>query len=230
MIEVNLLPDIKQEYIKAEKSRRLVMTIAVLAIIVSVALVVLLYMAGALQRKHISDLSKDIDSYSKELKAKPRIAKILTVQNQLESLTGLHNSKPAVSRLFDNLNQATPTTVDISSFKADFAGNTISITGAADSLSAVNKYIDSLKRAKYSSDKGQTTAPAFSNIVLLNFGVGASAANSRPASYTITLNYDPAIFDITQNPQLIIPNTTSTRSNTFGSDDLFKDNSNNKKQ
>ena len=230
MIEVNLLPDIKQEYIKAEKSRKLVMTVAVLAIIVSVALVVLLYMAGALQRKHISDLNKDIDTYSKELKAKPRIARILTVQNQLESLTSLHNSKPAVSRLFEDLNQATPTTVDISSFKADFAGKTISITGDADSLSAVNKYIDSLKFTKYSTDNGQNESLAFSDIVLMNFGVGSAAANTRPANYTITLNYDPVIFDITQNPKLIIPKTTSTRSNTFGADELFKGTPNSKQQ
>ena len=222
MIEVNLLPDVKQEYIKAEKSRRLVMSISIIAIIASVSLLVLLFTAGALQRKHISDLNDDIDKYSKELKSKPQIGKILTVQNQLESLTSLHESKPAVSRLFDDLNQATPTSVDISSFKADFTSQTLTITGNADSLSAVNKYIDTLKFTKFTVDNGQSSKPAFSNIVLSSFGVGTSTgASGKPATYTISLNYDPAIFDITQNPKLIIPKTTSTRSNTYGSGDLF---------
>lgn len=220
MIELNLLPDVKQEYIKAEKSRRLVMSASVLIIIGSIALLVLLLFAGALQRKHINDLTKDISKYSDELKSKPSIGRILTVQNQLQSLTALHDTKPAASRLFDYLNQTTPTQVDISNFKADYAANTLTITGNADALSAVNKYVDTLKYTTYKTPEG-TTKKAFSNVVLTSFGISGTAdakSNSRPASYTVTLSYDPVLFDITNNVKLSVPSTSTTRSS-----DLFKE-------
>lgn len=220
-IEVNLLPDVKQEYIKAEHSRRLVISVSVIVIIASVGLLVLLLSASALQKKHINDLTTDIKKYSDELKSKPQISKILTVQNQLQSLTALHDEKPAASRVFDYLNQTTPTVVDISSFKVDFTSKTVTISGNADSLSAVNKYIDTLKFTSYKSANGSSTK-AFSNVVMTTFGVSSGDKGSRPASYTITFNYDPVLFDVTKSARLSVPAQTTTRP-TASSAELFTD-------
>lgn len=229
MIELNLLPDVKQTYIKAERSRRLVISVSVIAIIATVALLVLLLSASALQKKHMGDLSDDIKKYSEDLKGKREISKILTVQNQLTSLTALHEEKPAASRTFDYLNQLTPTDVDISSFKLDFTANTISITGNATSLSAVNKYIDTIKFTTYQRAGENSSQKAFSNVVLTSFGIsGATAApgapqNAKPATYTIDLNYEPTLFDITAEAKLSVPSKVTTRSNTDSSNELFKD-------
>lgn len=224
MIELNLLPDVKQQYIKAEKSRRLVISISVILIAGSIALLVLLLFAGALQRKHISDLNNDIKKYSDELKSKPQISRILTVQNQLQSLTALHDDKPAVGKLFDYLNQVTPTQVDISSFKVDFTANTITITGNADALNAVNKYIDTLKYTSFTKSGSNTSQKAFSNVVMTSFGISGGTASggtstTRPATYTITLSYDPSLFDITSNVKLSVPSTSTSSRST----DLFKE-------
>lgn len=222
MIQLNLLPDVKQEYIKAEQSRRLVLTVSVIVAAVSIGLLVLLFSAERLQQKHISDLTKDIKSRSAELKSKPEITKILTVQNQLNSLTALHDGKPAASRLFSYLNQVTPTQVDISTFSIDFAQKTVTITGAADDLSSVNKYVDTLKYTTYTTDQSSSNTKAFSDVVLTSFGIAATKDGSRPATYTVTLAYDENIFDTTQKTLLVVPSLTTTRASVDNPQDLFK--------
>jgi Tfp pilus assembly protein PilN len=222
MIQLNLLPDVKLEYIKAQRSKRLVLGIAILTTIVAVAILLILLGVDGLQRKHLSDLSRDITAETKSLQHQPHINQILTVQNQLESLTGLHASKPAAANTFDYLNEITPIKVSITSFSLDFTKQTITITGTADALSSVNTYVDTLKYTNYTSDTTTKSAPAFSNIVLSSFGLDASSQDkSQAASYTIDLLYDKNIFDITKKVNLIVPSETTTRS-TQQSTDLFK--------
>ncbi len=194
--------------------------------ITSIVLLLLLIAANGLQRKHLNDLSRDITSESSKLKKEPQIGRILTVQNQLESLTALHAAKPATSHLFDYLNQVTPTTVAISKFNIDFALQTATITGSSDALSSVNKYVDTLKFTTYNlgdSSSSTTTNKAFSNVVLTSFGLTTqTTSDGRPATYTITLAYDRAIFDITETVKLSVPNLTTTRSERESPTDLFQ--------
>lgn len=219
MIQMNLLPAVKLEYIKAERSRRMVLSIATLVCAVAVGILVLLLFYNVLQRKHLSDLNKDIKSQTATLKGKKDIDKVLTVQNQLKSLTNLHAQKPAASRVFTYLNQVTPTTVDITDFKVDFTAQKMTVTGTADSLGSVNQYVDTLKFTTFTTDSQPKPAKAFKNIVLTSFGLTSNSSGGRPASYSIDLTYDPAIFDITQKVTLNVPNLTTTRSN---SADLFR--------
>ena len=140
MVQLNLLPDVKLDYIRAQRSRRLVLSISVLVTGIAVLALVLLLLVDVAQKKHLSDLSRDIQTESSELQQKPDITKILTVQNQLESLTALHSSKPAASRLFSNyLDQVTPAAASSASFNIDFTQQTVTITGTADALSTINK-------------------------------------------------------------------------------------------
>src|ERR1700747_1231758 len=113
MIQLNLLPDVKLEYIKPHQAQRLVTSVSILVTIASVVILGLLLSFDGLQKKHIHDLNNDIAKYSNQIQGKPGINKVLTVQNQLDSLTGLHDKKPAVSELFTYLNQVTPANVDI---------------------------------------------------------------------------------------------------------------------
>lgn len=223
MIQLNLLPDVKLEYIKAQRQRRLVLSISALASVFAIVLLGVLLTISGLQRKHLSDVSRDIASESSQLRAKPDINKILTVQNHLESLTALHAAKPAASNLFDYLNQVTPAKVGITSFSIDFTQQTATITGTADALSSVNKYVDTLKYTKYTTDSGSDGQTAFSNVVLTSFQVdGSSKDAGQSASYTITVAYDKTIFDITQKIKLAVPNLTTTRTESGQSTDLFR--------
>ncbi|MDB5171171.1 MAG: hypothetical protein JWO35_865 [Candidatus Saccharibacteria bacterium] len=222
MIQLNLLPDIKLEYIKAQRARRMVLSISALVSIISLALLLSLFSIGRLQKKHIDDLSKDIASSSAKLKSQPEIDRILTVQNQLDSLTALHAGKPASSRLFGYLNDVTPAKVSITSFTTDFTTQATTITGTADALSSVNTYVDTLKFTKYTSDTNTTPTNAFTGVVLGSFGLASAGDGGQPASFTITLAYDKAIFDIAQKTKLAVPNQVTTRSQISQPTDLFK--------
>jgi hypothetical protein len=222
MIELNLLPDIKLEYIKAERSQRLVASVSVLVSAVAIVLLLLLLSAVGLQKKHLSDLTRDINSKSQQLKDEPQINTILTVQNQLGSLTSLHNMDPKASQLFTYLNEVTPVQVDINTFNIDFNAYTISIAGTTDSLSSIQQYVDTLKLTTYTSNTSTTPLPAFSDVVLSSFGISSGSTNSaQAANYTITLSYDKTIFDITQTINLTVPTTTTTRISTGNTNALF---------
>jgi Tfp pilus assembly protein PilN len=223
MIELNLLPDVKMEYVKAQRSQRLVISVAFLVSAAAIALLLLLLSYDGLQKKHLSDLSSNITSSSQKLQNEPQINKILTVQNQLGSLNTLHSSEPAAARLFNYLNEVTPQQVDINSLNIDFTAYTVTITGTTDSLSSVNLYVDTLKLTTYTSATSSTALPAFSGVVLSSFGLSSSATNAaQAASYTITLSYDKTIFDTTQTVNLTVPSTTTTRVSAAQSNDLFK--------
>jgi hypothetical protein len=143
------------------------------------------------------------------------------VQNQLESLTALHAGKPAAPKLFDYLNQVTPSAVSISNLTVDMTQQTATITGTADALHSVNQYVDTLKFTKYTADSG-TKTPAFTNVVLSSFGLSGDSGSTKPANYTITLAYDKNILDITKEVTLSVPNITTTRSTLQQPTDLFQ--------
>lgn len=219
MIQLNLLPDVKLEYIKAQKARRLVFSVSILVAGISIIILLMLLSADALQRKHLNDLTNDIHDETSQLQQKPNINRILTVQNQLSSLTKLHEDKPAASRLFVYLIQLTPSNVDITDLKVDFTKNTISVTGTSDSLTNVNKYVDTLKLTTFTTTNDKTKNQAFNDVVLSSFSLNTDTQDpNQAANFTITANYNPTIFDITQKVNLIVPNLVATRSES----DLFK--------
>jgi Tfp pilus assembly protein PilN len=222
MIQLNLLPDVKLQYIKARRDRRMIMTLSVLISAAAVGLLILLLAVNGLQKKHINDLSEDIASESSQLQKQPDINKILTVQNQLGSLTNLHAGKPAANRLFDYLNSLTPSQVAITNFRIDFTQQTITVTGTADALASVNKYVDTLKFTTYTSDKAADSAKAFSNVVLSSFGIATGDTSGKPAAFTVTFSYDKNIFDVSQDVKLNIPNSTTTRADLDKPSDLFE--------
>lgn len=191
MIQFNLLPDIKVEYLRANRQKHIVVLVSVITALASLAVLAgLVLTVFVFQKKSISDLSADIKKASSELQSTPELTKILTVQNQLKALTELHNDKPVATRLFSYLEQSTPANAVNSRVLVDFTQNTMILTGISDSLSTVNTYIDSLKGTTYHTDQDtETEVRAFSNVVLASFG-----RDTQSASYSITLTFDPIIF------------------------------------
>lgn len=224
MIQLNLLPDVKMQYIKAQRQRRLVFSVSILVAAASLGILLFLLSIDGLQKKHLSDLSNDISSESSKLQKEPNIQRILTVQNQLGSLTALHSQKPAASRLFSYLIQLTPSNVNINDMKVDFTQQTISITGTSDTLSNVNKYVDTLKYTSFTAGSDSSKMPAFKNVVLSSFNLNTDTQNaSQAANYMITVSYDPTIFDITQKVNLVVPSLVTTRTQSGQpTSDLFK--------
>lgn len=235
MIQFNLLPEVKIQYLRAQTTRKVISLVAFIVTGLSIFILVLFFATHALKTQRLAKLSSDITSASKTLNSQKDINRKLTVQNQLTSLTKLHSGKPAVTQIFDYLNQVTPDKiVSITKFNVDYTLTTITITGTADSLTSVNKYIDTLKFTTFpkptlADPKKTETTNAFSSIVLTKFtftnakDTGKTGAQTdQPATYIIDLKYDTDIFDNTKTIQLNVPTATTTRSTSTKPTDLFR--------
>lgn len=219
MIQFNLLPDIKIQYLRARRQKHLVVLSSTITIIASVAVMVaLISIVFVVQKKSISDLSKDITVASKELQDTKDLTKMLTVQNQLKALPSLHEAKPVASRIFSYLNQSTPTSASISRLQVDYALQTVTISGSAATLVDVNTYADTLKFTTYHTESApKEEKPAFSSVVLSSFG-----RDTKGATYTITFTFDPLIFSQTEEVELTVPKKITTRSQTEQPSALFQ--------
>lgn len=220
-IQFNLLPDVKQEFIKAQRLRNLVITISFLIAGASLAIFILLFVSVELvQKKQINDSQNSINSSTKKLKNIPGIEDALVVQNQLHSLVGLHKNKHITSRLFTYLPQITPANLNITKLDIDYATNAMNITGTADTHSTVNGFIDTLKFTTYKIGSADTAHKAFTNVVESSFGI-----NSSNVTFSLTTQFDPKLFTngLTdssgkpQAPQLSVPSlSTDSANNTSG--------------
>lgn len=217
MIQFNLLPDVKLEFVKAQRTKRLVISVSLIATASTFVVFLLLLVAvQGVQKKSLNDLDSNIKQYSSELKSTTDLNKILTIQSQLNSLNKLHSGKYVASRIFDVMQQTTPADVTISDHTVDFTANTMTITGAAPTLDRVNTFVDTLKFASFVHSDNSTTS-AFTNVVLSQFG-----RDDKGSTYTITLNVDPGLFSSSQKGTVVVPKTVTTRSVLNQPTDIFK--------
>lgn len=222
MIQFNLLPDVKIQYVRAQRTKRLVIGTAIIATLASFAIFVLLFVGvQGVQRKLLSDLDGRIKVATNELKSTPELNKILTIQNQLGALTKLHDDKVVATRVFGYLQETTPSDVTISDYEVNFTESTMKITGQAPGLDRVNTFTDTLKFATFAT--GEDPAgddKAFSEVVLAQF-----SPSEGKFAYALTLKYDPKLFQSASEIVLTVPKgLTTTRSVIGQPTDIFKKN------
>ncbi len=218
-VQFNLLPSVKLDYIRAQNTRNRVTAIATAVCGISIAiLVIIVLFVEVVQKKQLNDASNQINTAVKAIQAEPDITKILTVQNQLMTLSTLHANKHVSSRVFDYLSQLTPNGVSLSRLSIDYSKNSMTIDGNADSAASVNKFVDTLKFTNYTIGTGTATTPAFSSVVESNFNISTAAV-----SYSLSVIFDPTLFSnnvkdssgALSAPKLSVPNQTTTRSTIF---------------
>lgn len=218
MIQINLLPDIKLEYVRMRRLKRTVVLISGAVSAASLGLLVILFISvNVVRQGHLNNLDADITNRTAELKAMPDLAKVLTIQNQLNALTDLHDQKPVSSRIFTYIQQLAPKEASIDTLTVNFEENTMIIEGSAESLAGVNKFADTLKFTTYvieTDDAGASgNQRAFEKVVLTDFGISGSLAGSgKPASYAISLTFKPEIFSSNNTVKLTVPDQVTTRS------------------
>ncbi len=218
MIQFNLLPDVKLQYIKTRRTKRLVTTISLLSAAVAITMLAVLFLSvQVVQKKHLQDLSNDINGEVAKLKQTENLDKILTIQNQLASLPDLHSKKTVTSRLLNYIQQVTPASpaVYISKLELDFSTNTLVITGSSDTFATANRYADTLKFASFKTATKEDGKP-FSDVVT------TLTKDESKSSFTITTIIDPLLFAYTESPTLTVPNIISTRSVTESPASVFK--------
>lgn len=222
MIQLNLLPDVKDKYLKTERLKRLVFGASLIAAATAIVVVGFLasFVYGA-QGAKLKSLDKSITDNSKKISDIKDLDKILTIQNQLNSLPALHDKKVVSSRLFDYLVQVTPSDVSISNINVKFSEeeNAIVVTGSSKSLETTNKFVDTLKFTQYTvNNNPDDKKPAFNTVVLSSFAKG-----DKDSTYTITAKYDPALFSQqSKDLLLLVPKQVTTQSTTQRPAPLFK--------
>lgn len=208
-VQLNLLPDVKSQYIKAERNRNLAIGISLIVLSICAGVLILIYASLGAQNLALNNSDKKIDEKSQELKNIKDIEKMLTVQAQLNSLDGLHNAKPVNSRAFAYIAQVTPPNVQISDLTINHTDNTMVITGTTNNLESVNKFVDTLKFTNYKLPGSEQVLPAFSKVTLSSF-----SRNDQGATFTINLTFDPALFNTASDGiQLVVKEGVTTRTN-----------------
>jgi Tfp pilus assembly protein PilN len=233
MVQFNLLPDIKLEFVKSRHVKYLLTFVSV--IVGGAAITVFLFaflFVNVVQKNSLKDLQTDIDKHSSTLKGVKDLDKILTVQNQIEALSTLHKDKPISSRNFTFLTQITPEQANLTKFTVDYAANTITIGGKAPTLDTVSDYTDTLKATRYAVDYeikpeseadicpnmagSQTSFPKNKAFNEKGECVDAPKAFSevvlsqfgrddKEATFTISLKFDPIIFSDKNKVNLLVP-------------------------
>jgi hypothetical protein len=220
MIQINLLPDLKKEYIKAQKTKSFVISTSILVTMGAVGLSVLLFIyVTFVQQLQINLATDDIKRKETELKAITDVDKYLTVQAQLAALPDLHNAKGAYDRLFNFLNvlnPSAPNNVNLSTLQLDAESRTMMLTGTTGNFETLNVFVDTLKNAEISYKAGgqgdAQTAKMFEQSLIMSSGFSRVDGKSL-VSFTIKTVYAPAVFDV-QNTDLAakVPSITTTQS------------------
>lgn len=204
MIEVSLIPDVKQELIRARRMRATVVSVAILAMIVSggvVALLAVYVFAGQGVRGYAADTAIK-DNFS-ELSKVEDLSNMLTVQNQLEKISETHADKTISSRLFDVLSvivPPAPNNVSLTSTEMDTEEGTLTIEGQSPTgflaYEAFKKTIAATELNYYEDGNNEVmTAMLASDIIDGERSYGEDQDGRRVLRFSISFTYDPALFD-----------------------------------
>lgn len=202
MIEINLVPDIKQELLRAQIIRARVIfgsvTLGVISVVVVVLLVIYVFTFQTV-RSSLADTS--IQQGGDKLAAVTDLTKTLTIQNQLTKISVLNSDKKIDSRIFDVLNTIippSPNNILISNLAVNSASKLITIDGqAANSYAAVEIFKKTIEGAvlRYIDiyDAPQEVVLA-SDISTSNTSYGEDTTGSKVLRFTLSFIYAPELF------------------------------------
>lgn len=206
MIQFNLLPDVKMQYVKAKRTKRLIISTATLLSIGSIVVVGILFSVVQFgQKTHINGLTEDIKIETAKIQSTEGLNELLTVQNQLTLLPDLHKNKMETSRLFDYVTFVSPIGVKVATLSFDAKSGIIILLGTADEIATVNKFVDNIKAVTYKTQNtvgDPTGLPAFSKVSTQLSG------DNEEATFKIQLSFDPLIFANTLEVEMKLENQT----------------------
>lgn len=220
MIEINLVPDVKQELIKAQRIRTAVISLSIFigAGFVAAVVLVSIYVFGAQTlRQVLSDNA--IKSESDKLAQVSDLPNILTIQNQLNTISKIHDSTQINSRLLDVIATVVVDSGDnpvtISNFSIDTQTKMITIEAQTKkgyrALEAFKKTIGATRFVYQDKDSGQSQTVALTDHV--NDGDRNYSQNddgSVVLDFSINFIYPDQLFSRTAiNAKIVGPKTTN---------------------
>lgn len=216
MIEINLIPDVKREYLRARAQRNYIIFMATIVGAAAIALAVVLGLVFSGQLVAEAVQNKSIEDQSKKLSAIEDLDKTVTIQQQLEKIDSQHSNKTIDSRLFTVLtavNPPAPNDVRISTLKLDPETKTITMEG-----SALNGYaaLEVLKKTimnttvQTNQDGQDVKIPLAERITSGDTGFGENAEGQRVLRFSFSFNYPSELFQHSKDPVSIVTPTGST--------------------
>ena len=149
MIFINLLPDIKLEYQRMVRVRRILVSLSIIIFALCVALCVIVYTLAQQSQVNLEDAEEDNDKYVTDNIIQDEVAKILNLRYRVDIIRVLHEYKTEPERLFLRTNYIDklipPSKASYSQVSFSFEDNTFSIEGSIadnETASTVAKIID----------------------------------------------------------------------------------------
>lgn len=224
MIEINLVPDVKQELINAQRVRTSVISLSIIVGIAAIGVVVALaiWVLGIqTARGLLSD--EAIKNESQKLAKVEDISNMLTIQNQLSKLPVMHDSKSIDSRIFDvltTINPSAPNNISINNLALDSSTKTIKIEGqAANGYPALEVFKKTINATNFEFAKSgeKQTVPLASQMSDSDRSYGDDASGARVLRFTLTFIYPDELFSRTaENALIIAPMRTNVTDSFLG--------------
>lgn len=219
MIEINLIPDVKQELLRAQRARSIVISSSIIASIVAVGVVALflVYIFGA-QTIRGALLDGNIDKKGAELANVEDLPKILTIQNQLKTINSLNDQKNMSSRVFDMIAAITPQGIGSVAFSQITAGasggttaqGTTGSTGGKITLEGQTANYEGMEIFKktientifqFTQDGETKTVPLAANISTGDISYGEDTDGKKVLRFMISFDYPAELL----SPKTVAP-------------------------
>jgi hypothetical protein len=196
MIEINLIPDVKQEYLKTQSLRAKVTSVSILISLAALGAIAFLaaYMGTQAVREAIVDKSVQ-DEYSKLVKDNPDLDNIVTIQNQLANISSLNDNKQITSRILEVLsaiNPEAPNDVKMTSVNLDPTKQMLSIEATAkNGFQAADIFKKTILNTNvtYTADSKDVTVPLTDTVDLGEVSFGTDAAGAKVLRFKLSFEY-----------------------------------------
>lgn len=237
MITLNLLPDIKREYIKTRRTYARVISLSILISLVAVGVTVLLAVwVYAVQTVHISLVTDSIKKNETKLESIKDVDKYVTIQNQLANLSALHDEKNDFARLLEFLpqfNPVSPDNVTLNSVAVNDQDGTITMQGTTSTYTGLVKFRDILQKAQIKYKTGdaddEQTEALFSEVTVPEQALSVSTSGDgmgTQVSFKVVVTYSKAAFQSSSRDVAVSVPTTETTPSKRDTPDIFTGGSN----
>jgi len=211
MIEINLVPDVKQELLRAQHTRAVVISSSIITSIVAVGIVVLilLYMGTQVVRGRVAD--DNISKKGEQFASIEDLSKILTIQNQLSAINSLNGKKHMDSRMFDMISAITPRDTAVSFTRMSLetpdesldaaaatgaTGGQIHLEGQTVGYDAMEVFKKTIENTvfQYTVDGENATLPIATQISTGDISYGEDVDGNRVLRFTVSFEYPAELF------------------------------------
>ncbi len=202
MIQINLIPDIKREYLHARKMRDFAISISVIVSLLAILAVVIMALILGSQAIRESLADNAIKDEYASLSGVEDLNDMVTIQNQLSLISSQHQNKSMNSRLFSVLqaiNPPAPNDVQFNSVTLDPEESTLVFEGIAsagyNAVETLSKTIENTT-IEYMVSGSDTveTAEFASDVVVGETSYGLDSNNQRVLRFKMTVTYTDDLF------------------------------------